>query len=64
MALSEAGALSEADILNLRRAREARRTEEFLKRYQTETELARARHNRVAEQREPSPERMKEVFNF
>lgn len=60
----ESMVLTREDRLSLRRAREARRTEEFLERYHAKIESSRAHHERNAEQREPSLDRMKETFNF
>ena len=56
--------LSEEDTLSLQYAREARRTEEFLAHYHADIESSRVRHERNAERRQPSLERMKETFNF
>lgn len=57
-------ALTEKQITILREARKERRTEEFLKEYKAKVEESRVYHDGVAARREPSPERMREVFNF
>lgn len=56
--------LSEEDLRSLSRAREARRTEEFLARYKEAVERSRLRHETSHQRRIPSPERMREPFDF
>lgn len=57
-------ALSREDIAILREAKRASRDEGFLVRYRDWVEQSRSYHEKLAEKREPSPDRLKEVFNF
>lgn len=57
-------ALSQDELVTIRRARKKMRTDEFLTGYKASVEQSRKHYSSVAEKREPSPDRLKEAFTF
>jgi|CEGD01.1.fsa_nt_gi hypothetical protein len=57
-------ALSAEMRKTLWKAREERQTQEFREHYHAKVNQTREHCERISERREPSPQRMSEVFNF
>lgn len=56
--------LTEQEVLLIEQARDRRRKPEFIKQYKEKMEALHASNQKDAERREPSVERLREVFNF